>query len=160
MKMSTFWIILIVFGVVTVAVGNIFYPQAKHNEDKKAAAVTTWETIASELRSNLDLCREMKKQLANDPPQIPMPSFETGAWQAVSSGSLIINLDADIRQKLIRAYTLINRAKNYQEGILDRSIGVASALSSSGDTKVKLITMLRGVLEELEPSLDFLVTKN
>ena len=160
MKMpSIFWIFVIGIGAAVVAVGNICYLRAKQAEDKKIAALTVWNTLGGELQSNSDLCKEMKRLLSSTPQQIPMVPFETGAWETVSSGNLIVSLDGDTQQKLIKAYSLINRAKNYQESILDRSIGIASALSSSGEAKTKFLEMLRDVLNQLGPILDSLVLK-
>ena len=83
----------IAIGAAVAATGNIYYLRAKQAEDKKAAASTVWNTLNGEIRSNSELCKEMRKQLSSTPQQIPMVPFETGACETVSSGSLIVNLD-------------------------------------------------------------------
>jgi len=107
--------------------------------------------LQPELERNSQLLAEMLKALESS--GITVDAFDTTAWQTVSRSDLLLGLpDSDLSQ-VMQAYYLMNRANNLHAKFLETTVGVASALQGSGQTRQLLLASLRGVLTELQPLL-------
>lgn len=152
---SWFALCLIFVGTAAVVAGNIIYPLAKAAEDKQTTANTVWSTLKLEVQENLTLAQAISP--TNEQASIYFKSFSTGAWQAVSGGSLIVSLNVERREKLIKAYMLINRANDYHERILENLTGISSALNSVQETRAQLMNEFKLAIIELKPILKDLI---
>lgn len=153
---SAGWMIIIVIAACFFALGNIMYPRAKEAETKYSMAITAEQTLRPELESNLKIANIMKVDLNKQPPLIPLDHLDTAAWQIISNGNLLIGLDSKKRTDLIKAYVLINKANEYHARILESTVGIASALQKSSETRNKWIAMLSNTCNELIPILETL----
>ena len=151
MQTSTLWLLAILLGVSLVARANIQYPRARDTEKKQAVARQSRMLLQPELERNSQLLAEMLKALESS--GITVDAFDTTAWQTVSRSDLLLGLpDSDLSQ-VMQAYYLMNRANNLHAKFLETTVGVASALQGSGQTRQLLLASLRGVLTELQPLL-------
>ena len=152
MATSSYWIILIAAGAILVAIGNIQYNRVREIENKAAMAQEALLLLRPELQNNQTQLSHMRDAISKK--NITLETFDTTAWQTVSNSELLLGLSNGRLPNLMRAYYLMNRANNLHSRILEMSIGVASALGGTGETKNLFIKTLSNVLEELQPILN------
>lgn len=148
---STCWVIVIAFGALLVAIGNIQYNRARESENKKEMASQAVLILRPELDRNLKILSEMQKNIPKN--QIPVEAFDTAAWQTVSNGELVLGLDDILLPNMMKIYNLLNRANTIHFRIVETYIGVASSLSNIPAVRVELQNSLLAILSELEPVL-------
>lgn len=152
---SVVWFWIIVAGATAFALGNIKYPLAREAEKKRATVSTTVSLLQPELEANLELVKRTKRLLSEDPPQVALQSFNTAAWETVSSSELLLGLDSEKLSRLMRAYHLVKQANHIHGWIEENTLGISSVVKGEarGKNKEALVKGLSENLDKLEPLL-------
>jgi hypothetical protein len=158
MNISSAWsVVIIILGATAFTLGNINYNRAVEREKQQAASQKALSMLEGECRNNLAHISTMRPALTAS--QITTETFETTAWNIVSSGGLLVQVEKNTLAQLAEIYYLIGLADKYQSQILDLSTGVASALGSSGQLRQQYMGFLKSTLDKLEPKLHDVLAK-
>jgi len=142
-------------GAVVVAISNINYNRARDSENKLSKATQVRAMLHNEIQSNNQVLEQMDAGIAAKTVRIE--TFDTTAWQTVSTSDLLLGLPDEELASLLQTYRLINRANSLHAKILDTMVGVASALSGSSNARDLFFTELSSILNQLKPLMKSLV---
>lgn len=121
---STLFIILIGFGAICVAVGNIYFNLTRESENKIAMANQALKLIEPELKRNQKSLPERLKDVQTFID--PNPPFETAAWDTVSKSQIITGIKGDKLNELLEVYYQMNNANalhaRYTDLIINQEI--------------------------------------
>ena len=121
---STLFIILIGFGAICVALGNIYFNLARESENKIAMANQALKLIEPELKRNQKYLPERIKDVQTFLD--PNPPFETAAWDTVSNSQIITGIEEDKLTELLEVYYQMNNANalhaRYTDLIINQDI--------------------------------------
>jgi len=157
MNASTMWMALIAVGAILVAFGNIKTNLALEREKGEAAAQKALSMLVAECNRNLDRIPLMRQVVENN--KILIQGLEATAWNVVSSGGLLVQVEQKTLEEITEVYYLVERAGKYQSEILDMSAGVRSALAGVGETRTQYMELLHETLNLLEPKLKSIVER-
>jgi hypothetical protein len=155
MNTSTMWVLLIGLGAILVAVGNINFNLARDKERAQTASEKATSMLKSECANNLKHIAEKRQAFASN--QTPVEDLETTAWNIVSSGGLLVQVEQETLGKLAEAYYLIEFANKQQAKLLELSVGIGSALQGAPQLRQQQIAFITNALDKLEPKLSELV---
>lgn len=162
--MSTVWLIVSIVAVGIVAFANFEYQRVRDREkldDQMERDARTSERLRNEVAAQKSaqtkqvaalLVEEIRTNLAMAPSlaeaaqkgDIQYVFFVTGAWQTVSSSSLILGIPAQDLNQLLLIYRLLNEANEIQRRLHEGAMGVGAAMQGPG--KVKNQQLLLGIL--------------
>jgi hypothetical protein len=158
---SSFWLTLIFIGAVFAAIGafliataNVNYNVARDREKGEKASAKAMGMLRSEIERNLNRILTIRNLQAGS---IATSSLETTAWNVVSTGGLLVQMDQDTLGKVTDAYHLLGQAEAYRSEIVNRKIGIAAAIGGSDAITQQYIGHFNRTLDELEPKLRSLV---
>jgi hypothetical protein len=156
---SNGWLFVIVIGAVCVAVGNINYNVARDREKGQAASEKALTLLHVEFQNNLNRLSVMRQVITTG--AVSTETFETTAWNIVSNGGLLIQVEQDTMGRIAEIYYLIGLADKYQTQLLELSTGMASALQGAAALRQQYLAFLTSELDKLEPKLkDVLARKS
>ena len=155
---STMWVLLIGLGAILVAVGNINFNLARDRERAQTAGEKATSMLKTECTNNLKHIAEKRQAFANN--QTPVEDLETTtAWNIVSSGGLLVQVEQETLGKLAESYYLIDFSNKQQSKLLELSVGIGSALQGAPQLRQQQITFITNALDKLEPRLSELVAR-
>ncbi len=144
-----FWIV-IMSGAVAVLT-NAWYPILKEKEQNLKLSKNAWDILRPEIKQNRDIVARMKSLLDNN-----KESFETlnvSAWETVSKGGLLIGLEPEEVNKLLRAYSLSYKANELHDRYTDATVGVIAAIGFAPKFPAVIKAALEDVLGQLDSAL-------
>ncbi|MBC9875968.1 hypothetical protein G8O24_01230 [Bradyrhizobium sp. INPA01-394B] len=148
---STLWLVMIAAGAMLVAVGNLNFNIARDREREQAAGLRAVEMLQTELVNNDGRIKELRELLKQR--QVTTEPLEFAAWNVVTGAGLLARLDHKKMTQLADAYYNLNLIEQYRSQIVERSIGVASALQQTPAIKEQLMANLGAAIDKLEPKL-------
>ena len=148
---SGVWLLLIAVGAMLVAIGNINFNSARDRERTQAASEKALLMIRQECGNNLGQINEMRKAITNN--LVLTDSFQTAAWNIVSSGGLLVQVNQDTLGKIAEIYYLIDLLNRNQARLLELTFGTSSALANAPQIQQAHIGFIKNILDRLEPKL-------
>jgi hypothetical protein len=142
--------LLTAVGIFSAAVGNFNFSAARDREKAEAASTKALAILKIECGNNLDHIKQLRQALPN---AIPFEHLEMTAWDVVSSGGLLAQVERDTLGKLAEIYYLIGFANEQQKELLEATVGIASSLSNSVQMRAERAQFLLHRLDTLEPKL-------
>ena len=142
--------LLTAVGIFLAAIGNFNFSAARDREKAEAASVKALAMLKIECSNNLDHIKQLRQMLPN---AIPLEHLEMTAWDIVSSGGLLGQVERDTLGKLAEIYFLIGFANEQQKELIEATVGLASALDGSAQRRVERAQFLIHQLDALEPKL-------
>jgi len=156
---SNWWVIIMFLGAGIVAIGNSQYQLSREKEKKHEAAIQATNLLIPELQTDLYLVRRMQHLLERQSSELSIDSFSMTAWETVSKGDLLIELEPEKLAQILRAYHLINLVNHFHRLAYDSNMGFASALGGKvpEQNRQKIRAGLLEALRKAEPVLSSLV---
>lgn len=154
---SNFWLALILIGAVLAALGNINFNVARDREKGERASAKAMGMLRPEIERNLVRVAGIRAGI--DKGSSPTASLETTAWNVVSTGGLLSQMDENTLGEVANTYHLVAQAETYRSEIISRRIGIASALMEAEAVTNQYVQFLRRTLDQLEPKLRALLEK-
>jgi hypothetical protein len=158
---STTWGTLIALGsvfaaiaVVIAAVGNFKFSEARDRERAQAASEKALSMLKDECEHNVEHLNEIREAIGRE--RMPVYSFETAAWDIVSSGGLLVQVETETLRKLTDIYYLIRLSNEHQSQLGYPEPPAKSAWPQGW--KTEQTRAIGDVLKRLEPKLSDLVT--
>jgi hypothetical protein len=142
-----FWIIAVAGFIAVMA--NTAYPEAKEAEKKAALAANAVAIINPELNSNWDRFDQDNSALKLGYTGNSMDYFDVSAWETISKRGLLLGLDVDYVNKMLKIYNLMYRANSVIGVIIEHTNGTSSSLSNSADTVIIYKQRLSDLLEKI-----------
>jgi len=152
---SGWWIVLIAIGAVFVAIGNINFNLARDREKAASASEKALSMLKAESGRNLERIQQMRQAMGTG--QVRIEGFESTAWNVVSAGGLLVQVEPKTLEDITGTYYLIELAGKYHSQLLDMTAGILSVLGGVEQTRTKYKALLAEVLDRLEPKLRTLV---
>lgn len=118
MPASAWWIFLIVVGAAIVAISNIYYNRAIESENRAEKAIQVRELLRTEIQKNREVFTRINTLAASKTISL-FETFDTTAWQTVSSSGLLLGLPNNELEKLLQTYSLMNLANSLRSKFLD-----------------------------------------
>ena len=143
-------VVIVLSGVIAVA-ANAYYPILKAEEAKRSLASNARQLLELEAKRNLEILREYEFYL---PENSPLVALETSAWEVVSKSGSLIGLDPLEIDRVLVAYSLINRINTLQSKALELSVSTASALGSAKNNRTLFLKLISINMEKLVPILE------
>jgi hypothetical protein len=147
--------VLIGVGAFLVAYGNIHFNVTRDRERAQLAGEKATSMLKIECANNLKRIAEMRQAFATG--QAIVDNFEMTAWNIVSNGGLLVQVDQDTLAKVADIYYLIGSANTHQSRLLEMTFGVAGSLTNAPQLKQQQITYITNELNKLEPKLTELI---
>jgi hypothetical protein len=155
---STLWLVIILVGAVLVAAGNLNFNIARDRERETAASEKAFSLLQVEIKNNLRRVAQLRTALNEG--KVSQEPLETAAWTIVSNGGLLTRLDQTKMINLVEVYYLLNLAENYRNQMVDRAIGIQSALMESPKVMAQFQASLMKTLDSVEPKLTEILSAN
>jgi hypothetical protein len=147
---SNFWLALIVLGAVLAAIGNLNFNIARDREKGESASAKAMSMLRAEMQRNLQRISNIR---GLKPGMVATSSFETTAWNVVSTGGLLVQMDQATLGQVADAYHLLGQAEIYRSEVVNRTVGIAAAIGGGEVTTQQYIKNFHRILDELEPKL-------
>lgn len=148
---STFWIVVIVIGASIVAIGNIQFGLTRDREKSIAASGKAFSMLAEESRRNVSRVENMQKALS--PTSIPIEGLETAAWNVMSQGGLLTQLETRTLQEITSAYYEVELANRYRAQLMELTVGIGAAMDRAPVVRQQYSELLKATLADLAPKL-------
>lgn len=166
MSASTGWMVVIILGSIAVLVGNLYYQQAKAEEerlyqkakaeeDKQAAAVLANELLIPELKDNLRLAKNMLLMIQSE--RSTQQKFSTGAWEVASRGNLIRSLPIEELRLITQSYQHLLNASAHQDRLYDQMFGIGVTITGASERRASIMSNLSGELTKAVESINALL---
>lgn len=147
MDSSIFWLAIMMVAAAITVFGNSKYQSAKEREKQQKVASNIVEVLQPEMKANEKLVSVYRETLALN--RIPIENFSTTAWETVSVGGLLLNLDSKRIELFTWNYYLIRHCIELKELITRYSSGVEAAMGGSPQMVSTYIENLRKTLNQL-----------
>ena len=138
---------IFVFGGLAV-LATAAYPVVSAREDKERLARDAKTILLPEIEENKNLVASMQTSLT--PNAILTRMLETAAWQAISNGGLLIGLNSDQINRLLRIYSLVFQVNALVAKLLDLRTGMSYSLNQAPQIRQIIFDELQGKLSELQ----------
>lgn len=157
---SKLWMLLIIaFGLFT-GVANYCYQISSDSEKKEDAKNQLLTSLRKELNDNLTRAHNKKALIEANPPQINRESLQTGVWQAISAGGLLVQAgDTALLNQLVEIYQLIHLSNSLETKLFELNEGIASTLSRAPEHRIQIIQAYKDALDKVVNKISDFNTK-
>jgi uncharacterized protein YpmB len=152
---STMWALIIMVAAFTAAAANILFLNAKDQERTQAASEKALSIIKGECENNLTIIGAMRDAFKMN--RYPVNGLEVTAWNIVSSGGLLVQVDKDTLAKVANIYYIVGLANAHQARLLELNYGVAAAMQNAAQSRQEQVQFITNNIDALEPKLKELI---
>lgn len=129
MNWSTVWLSLMIIAAVVTVYASSQFQVSRDEEHRKEIANSIFEVLKSEFLLNRNLAEEHVNQMKNG--TVPTLNFNIAAWETISTGGFLLNLDVAKTEALIRHYAIIKHCIELKKMIIKYSSGIDATTSTA-----------------------------